>query len=181
MMRDKVKGKGAVFLDRDGVVNKVLIRDGKVYSPRALEEFNWEIGVQEAIRRLKEMRFMVIVVTNQPDIARGKISQNILDAMTEKIYSTLSVDAVLVCPHDDRDECTCRKPKAGMILEAIKKWDIDCQSSFVIGDSWKDMVAGQAAGCTTILLDRFYNQETECDHKVGSLEEAANLIIKTKL
>lgn len=181
MMKNKLKGKGAVFLDRDGVVNKVLIVDGKVYSPRALEYFHWEIGIQDAIRKLKDMRFMVIVVTNQPDIARGNMSQYSLDAMTNKIYSTLSVDAVLVCPHDDRDECTCRKPKAGMILEAIKKWDIDCQSSFVIGDSWKDMVAGQAAGCTTILLDRFYNQETECDHKVGSLEEAANLIIKTKL
>lgn len=163
-------------MDRDGVINRVLIRDGKVYSPRTLEEFEWEDGIEEAVKRLKEQGLIIIVVTNQPDIARGKMDQEDLKAMTAMINERLSVDAVSICPHDDRDECLCRKPKAGMLLEAGKQWGIDFRRSFMIGDSWKDMGAGQLSGCKTILLDRFYNQGVECDYRVQNLEEAVEVI-----
>ncbi len=172
-----VSGHKAVFLDRDGIINKVLIKDGKPFSPRTMQEFEWEEGVRKAIKKLKDHGFLVIVVTNQPDIAREKMSHEALEAMTNKLYSTLHVDAVLICPHDDKDGCSCRKPNAGMLLEATKKWRIDCQRSFMIGDGWKDMGAGRAAGCTNIMLDRTYNQEVDCDYRIKSLAEAVDIII----
>ena len=115
------KSRKAVFLDRDGIINKVLIREGRVCSPRTIDEFEWVDGINEAIKRLKDKGFKIIVVTNQPDVARGKIAKEILMAMTELIYSTLAVDAVFVCPHDDADGCNCRKPSPGLILEASRQ------------------------------------------------------------
>lgn len=167
-----------VFLDRDGVINKVVMRKGNPFSPRNINEFEWTDGVKESIERLKEHNFLVVIVTNQPDIARGKMSRESLDAMTEMIYSSMLVDAIWICPHDDVDACSCRKPKPGMLLEAAKRWGIDRSRSFMIGDSWKDMEAGQAAGCTTILLDRAYNQGVTCNHRLPSLKEAVGLILK---
>ena len=169
-----------VFLDRDGVVNKVVMRNGRPFSPRTINEFEWTDGVKEYIERLKEHEFLIIVVTNQPDIAKGRLSRETLDAMTELIYSHLPVDSVWICPHDDGDNCDCRKPKPGMLLEAAKRWGIDCSHSFVVGDSWKDMEAGRAAGCTSIILDRTYNQAVTCDHRLPNLKEAVRLILKVK-
>jgi N-acetyl-alpha-D-muramate 1-phosphate uridylyltransferase len=166
-----------VFLDRDGVINRVVMRDGSPCSPRTIEEFQWEDGVKEAVDKLRQLGLTVIVVTNQPDIARGKMARSELDAMTERIYSSLRVHSVCICPHDDADGCRCRKPQPGMLLDAAKIWGIDCQGSFIIGDSWKDMEAGRAAGCRTILLDRPYNREASCEHRVRGLEQAVKLII----
>ena len=170
--------RGGVFLDRDGVINKVVMRNGRPFSPRTINEFEWTDGVKEYIERLKEHEFLIIVVTNQPDIARGKMSRESLDGMTEMIYSAMPVDAIWICPHDDADGCSCRKPKPGMLLEAAKRWSIDCSRSFIIGDSWKDMEAGRAAGCTTIILDRAYNQGVTCIHRLPGLKEAVGLILK---
>ena len=91
---------------------------------------------------LKDQGFLTVVVTNQPDIARGKMRQSVLNTMTERLYGELRVDDVRVCPHDDGDLCHCRKPKPGMILDAVEKWGIECSCSFLVGDSWKDMGAG---------------------------------------
>ncbi len=169
-----------VFLDRDGVINKVIMRNGSPASPRTVGEFEWEEGMKDLIVKLKDHGFPLIIVTNQPDIARGKMSQETLDFMTGKIFSTLPVDDIIICPHDDMDDCGCRKPKPGMLQASAKVWGIDCSRSFIIGDSWKDMDAGKAAGCTTILLDRPYNQEAACDYRLAGLNESAELIIKLK-
>ena len=171
----------AVFLDRDGVINRIIMRAGKPCSPRTIQDFEWEDGVKDAIEQIKERRFIVIVVTNQPDIARGKMPVDTLDAMTQKIYSEITVDAVMICPHDDIDECSCRKPKPGMLLDAAKMWSIDCGQSFMIGDTWKDTEAGYSAGCSTILLDREYNRDVSCDHRAANLEEAVKFIVKSNL
>jgi len=171
------KNRKAVFLDRDGIINKVFIREGKICSPRTMNEFEWVDDINEAIKRFKDNGFKIIVVTNQPDVARGKIAKEILTAMTDLIYTTLTVDAVLVCPHDDADGCNCRKPSPGLILEASRQWDVDCRKSFMIGDSWKDMDAGKAAGCTTILIDQYYNQGAKGDHHVKDLKEAVEIIV----
>lgn len=171
----------AVFLDRDGVINRVIMRDGKPCSPRNVQEFEWEDGIADGIKRLKEEGLIVIVVTNQPDISRRKMHADTLDAMTKRVYSDIPVDDVWLCPHDDIDDCDCRKPKAGLLLEAAKMWGIDCTRSFMIGDSWRDTEAGNSAGCITILLDREYNQEVDCDYRVGNLNEAIELIIKSEL
>jgi D-glycero-D-manno-heptose 1,7-bisphosphate phosphatase len=167
----------AVFFDRDGVINRVLIHDGKPFSPRNLEEFVFNEGIQEAVPKLKDRGYKIIIITNQPDLARGKISQQTLDSMTQKIRGEIPVDDIFVCPHDDHHECSCRKPKPGLILAAAEKWGLDLSASYFIGDTWKDTEAGRAAGCQTILIDAVYNQDVACDFRVQSLSEAASLIL----
>jgi D-glycero-D-manno-heptose 1,7-bisphosphate phosphatase len=167
----------AVFLDRDGVINQIILRKGKVCSPRTLGEFCWEEGVREALQRLKENGFLLIVVTNQPDVARRRMPRAALRAMTDRIYATLPVDAVFVCPHDDHHRCDCRKPKPGMLFKAGQTWNIDYRRSYMVGDSWKDMQAGETAGCRTILLDRFYNPEVKSHYRVANLADAVRVIL----
>ncbi len=166
----------AIFLDRDGVINKVVLRDGKPYSPRKLDEFVFNDGIREVVHKMKELGYKVFVASNQPDVARGEISQDTLDLMTQKMRFELPLDDVYICPHDDHHDCSCRKPKPGMLIQAAEKWRIDLRSSFLIGDTWKDIEAGKAAGCKAILLDAPYNQETGCDSRVQSLREAVALI-----
>ena len=170
-------GRRAVFLDRDGVLNRVVMRNGIPCSPRSLDDFEWEDGAADVVDTLKREGFFTVVVTNQPDIARGKLLQVVLDTMTKRLYEELCVDGIQVCPHDDGDLCHCRKPKPGMILDAVERWEIGCAQSFIIGDSWKDMEAGRIAGCKTILLDRTYNQGVMCDYRLANLREAVAVII----
>jgi D-glycero-D-manno-heptose 1,7-bisphosphate phosphatase len=167
----------AVFLDRDGVINKVILCDGKPYSPRKYDEFVLNDGIREAVCKMKELGYKILVVSNQPDVARGEITQGILDLMTQKMRWELSVDEIYICPHDDPHGCSCRKPKPGMLIQAAEKWKIDLASSFLIGDTWKDIEAGKAAGCRTILLDAPYNQDVQCDFRVNSLSEAVSVIL----
>lgn len=168
----------AVFLDRDGVINKPIVRDGKAFSPRSKDEFKFIDGVAQAVKSFKDADLTVIVVTNQPDIARNRLSWSDLEWMTKKVMTETLVDDVLVCPHDDYDNCHCRKPKPGMLLDAAAKWNIDLSRSYMIGDSWKDIEAGENAGCCSILIDAVYNQEVFCDFQVKNLTDAANLIIR---
>ena len=167
----------AVFLDRDGVINKVILWDGKPYSPRKYDEFVLNDGIRDAVCKMKELGYKTLVVSNQPDLARGKITQGVLDLMTERMCGEIPIDNVYICPHDDIHQCSCRKPKPGMLLEAASRWEIDLSSSFIVGDTWKDMQAGKAAGCKTILLDALYNQDVQCDIRVKSLSEAVSVIL----
>lgn len=169
----------AVFLDRDGVINKVVFRDNRPASPRSLEEFVFNDGIQQATRKLKDYGFRIIVVSNQPDLARGEIKKGVSDLMTQKIRWEILIDDVFICPHDDTDQCPCRKPKPGMLLEAASRWKIDLPSSFLIGDTWKDIEAGKAAGCKAIMLDAPYNQDVQCDFRAKSLSEAVDVIINS--
>jgi len=171
----KVKHR-AVFLDRDGVINKVILRDGKPYSPKKVEEFVLSDGIREAIFRLKEAGYKILIISNQPDLARGEITQGVLDTMTQKVKSEIPIDDVYICPHDDVHQCSCRKPKPGMLIQAAKEWNIDLVTSFLIGDTWKDMEAGKAAGCKTILLDAPYNQDVKCDFRIKSISECVGII-----
>lgn len=170
--------KRAVFLDRDGVINKIVFREGQPESPRSLEEFVMNDGIRETARKLKDAGFRVIVVSNQPDVARGRMTQGTLDLMNQRLACEIPVDGIYVCPHDDSQQCTCRKPKPGMLMKAALEWNIDLSSSFMIGDTWKDMEAGKAAGCKTILLNTPYNRDIQSDFSVKSLKEAADLIIQ---
>jgi D-glycero-D-manno-heptose 1,7-bisphosphate phosphatase len=155
----------AVFLDRDGVLNRSVYRDGVSSPPISLDEFELLPGVREAVDQLKNAGYVLVVVTNQPDIARGTQVASVVDAMNEVIQRELGVDAVLVCPHDDVDDCACRKPKPGLLLEAIERFDIDRDRSFMVGDRWRDVAAGRAAGCRTI--------------QVGSLDEGSQSVAAT--
>lgn len=170
----------AVFLDRDGVLNELVMREGKRVSPRRLEDFHVVEGADDAVRRLREAGLLVFVVTNQPDVARGHLARRDSTRMFQLLDKVLDVDEVAICPHDDAAGCDCRKPKPGMLLAIAERWNVDLRRSFVVGDSWKDVEAGRRAGCRTILLDRGREEACVPDRVVATLLDAV-LAIETEL
>ena len=170
----------AVFLDRDGVVNRAILREGKPYPPTTLSDLRLLPGVREACRKLREAGFALILITNQPDIARGSISAQQVADMHVRLQRYLQLDDIQVCPHDDAAQCDCRKPKPGLLLQAAQKWDIDLAASFVVGDRWRDVEAGQRAGCRPIFVDYGYLEQRPIGPylRVNSLREAANWIVR---
>lgn len=175
----------AVFLDRDGVINRTIIRGRKPYPPANLEELVIFPGTFEAVQSLHSFGFRVIVVTNQPDVAKGIQSKAMVESIHGIIRQQLQVDDIKVCYHIDEDDCLCRKPKPGMILNAAQEYNIDLSKSYVIGDRWRDIEAGKAAKCKTILVrpEISYKepQAKGADAVVDSLVEAAAFIIKNSV
>ncbi len=169
----------AVFLDRDGVINANLERNGRPVAPTHLTEFRILPGVEDAARRLKAAGFLLVVVTNQPDVANGLTPRATVDAMHDEVRRRLPVDDIAVCYHVDGDDCACRKPRPGMILNAAERHGIDLAASWLVGDRWRDVHAGHAAGCRTIFVDYGYPQDQPAapDKVVTSLAEAAEFIL----
>jgi D-glycero-D-manno-heptose 1,7-bisphosphate phosphatase len=174
----KNKRKKAVFLDRDGIINQVVYHKevNKPSSPWKIEEFKLISGINKYLEELKKLGFLLFVISNQPDINRGNIKRGTTEEINKIIYEKYPIDGIMVCPHDDKDNCSCRKPKPGMILDLSKKWDVDLKKSYLIGDSWKDIKAGKNAGVKSILLDTKYNQGTDSEYKVKDLKSAIELI-----
>jgi len=168
----------AIFLDRDGVINQPILRNGlnKPIAPWSMDEFKLCEGIKNPLKQLANNKYRLFVVTNQPDISKEIIDASLVEKMNEIIRDTLPVDEIAYCPHEDYHECNCRKPKPGMILELSDKWNIDLEKSFMIGDGWKDIQAGESAGCKTILLDKDYNKGVNADFHVRSLIEAVKII-----
>jgi D-glycero-D-manno-heptose 1,7-bisphosphate phosphatase len=153
----------AVFLDRDGVLNEVTIRDGIPVPPPSADAMELIEGVEEACARLRELGFVLVVITNQPDIARGAQTRDEVDRMHALLRRRLPLDEIIVCPHDDRDGCACRKPKPGMILDAAGRLGLDLDRSFSVGDRWRDVEAAQRAGVRSIFVERHYGQRPAVD------------------
>ena len=170
----------AVFLDRDGVLNQTVLRDRRAVSPRALGEFHVLPGAREAVEALQQAGLLVVVVTNQPDVARGTLARVELERMHARLLRRVPIDAIYTCPHDDRDACACRKPKPGLLEQASRAWNVTLAESFLVGDSWKDVAAGKAAGCTTILVApaAALPCEVEPDFVARDLPAAAALILE---
>ena len=170
----------AVFLDRDGVINEVNIKNGLPFSPNSLDDLSIFPGVKEAIIKLKKLNFICLVVTNQPDVSRGKITKEEVIKINQFIINETNVDEFFICYHDDLDNCNCRKPKPGLLLNAAKKWNIDFKSSYLIGDRWRDINAGNAVGCNTIFLDYGYNdiKPQKPNFVTDSLIKASEIIEK---
>jgi D-glycero-D-manno-heptose 1,7-bisphosphate phosphatase len=168
----------AVFLDRDGVINRATIRDGRPHPPATVDEFELLPGVPEALRRLKAEEYLLIVVTNQPDVARGLVRRETVDAIHARLAAALPVDDIRCCDHDDGDGCSCRKPRPGMLLDAAAAHGVDLGASVMVGDRWRDVEAGRRAGCATVLVDYAYAEPGAApDAVVGSLLEAADWIL----
>ena len=169
----------AVFLDRDGVLNRSAVRDGHPFAPTSLEEFQLLPGVVEAVSQLRAAGFRLIVVTNQPEVATGKLPRAVLEQMHERLRAWLPLDDIKVCPHLEADACECRKPKPGMLLVAAREQGLDLGRSFMVGDRWRDVSAGRAAGCRTIFVDYGYAESlaTPPDFVVTSLLEASRIIL----
>lgn len=169
----------AVFLDRDGVINRTVVRDGKPYPPESVEDVELLPGVAAALGRLKAAGYLLIVVTNQPDVARGVQSRAAVEAIHARLASALPIDDFRACYHDDGDACACRKPKPGLLLDAARAHGVDLSASVMVGDRWRDIEAGRLAGCASVFLDYGY-AERKPDRPnavVSSLEEAAAWII----
>ena len=169
----------AVFLDRDGVLVRAPVVDGRPHSIRRVEELELEDGAFAACAALRAAGFLLVVVTNQPEIARGNVSRAAVDTIHARLRELLPLDDVRVCPHDDADGCACRKPKPGLLLDAAREHGIELERSFMVGDRWKDIEAGRNAGCTTVFLNREYS-EAMPDHPdvtVRDLGEAVDWIL----
>jgi D-glycero-D-manno-heptose 1,7-bisphosphate phosphatase len=168
--------KHAVFFDRDGVLNEPVVRDGKPYPPASADDLVLCEGAASALDDLRQLGFALVCITNQPDIARGTVSVETLDAINARLMAALPLDALYVCRHDDADNCACRKPKPGLIYQAAAELDVDPAASYLVGDRWRDIEAGAAARCRTVLVDRGYQERASSvppNARVTSIAEAA--------
>lgn len=170
----------AVFLDRDGVLNAPFMRAGVPRPPRSPSELVVLPGVEEACSSLRAAGRLLIMTTNQPEIARGTLSRHSVDAINQRLRARLLLDDVILCPHDDDDRCTCRKPGDGMLRAAADRWALDLGASYMVGDRWRDIEAGRRAGCVTIHVDRHYHERPPHapDFVVSNLSEAAEVILR---
>ena len=169
----------AVFLDRDGVINKALVRDGKPYPPQTPADFVILEGVPEACRLLKRLGYLLIVATNQPDVGRGTLRREIVEEIHASLARELNLDRIEVCyDAGGLEPSACRKPAPGMLLNAARLLNVALKESWMIGDRWRDIDCGAAAGCRTIFIDHGYSEQLRCrpDYRVSSLLEAAHLI-----
>jgi D-glycero-D-manno-heptose 1,7-bisphosphate phosphatase len=172
-----VTGGPAVFLDRDGVINKGIVRNGTPHPPDTVDELEILPGVPAALRRLKAAGFALVVVTNQPDVARGRQTVQVVEAIHRALAQQLPIDEFRVCFHDDGDGCECRKPKPGLLTRAPL---YDMARSFMVGDRWRDIEAGRRAGCrAAILIEYGYDEVLSAapDVRLRSLSEAADWIL----
>ena len=170
----------AVFLDRDGVLNRVYVRDGKSYAPRNIKDFILLPYAVPSVKKLREAGYLVIVVTNQPDINNGLITRENVDKMHIQLKRKTLVNEIFLCPHSREENCGCRKPKAGMLIEAANLFHINLRKSFMIGDRASDIAAGLEAGCRTIFINRKYNETAPVTQEITflSIKSATNYIIK---
>jgi len=171
----------AVFLDRDGVLNEAVLRDGRPYPPSGLNELIIVPDAKASLERLKRQGFLLLVVTNQPDVRRGTSTEADVEKINQYLAANLPLDEFFSCYHDDSDRCDCRKPLPGLFTKAAAKHRVDLPKSYMIGDRWRDIDAGSAAGCRTVLIDRHYNEpkpEAKPDCVVESLAQACDWILR---
>jgi len=176
-----MKLRRAVFLDRDGVLNEPVLRDGRPYPPSGLPETVIVPEAKTSLAKLKQRDFLLLVVTNQPDVRRGTSTQAQVENINQYLAENLPLDDFFTCYHDDSDHCDCRKPLPGLLVKAASKYGVDLANSYMIGDRWRDIDAGSAAGCRTILIDRHYDErkpEAKPDLIVESLREACDWILR---
>jgi D-glycero-D-manno-heptose 1,7-bisphosphate phosphatase len=174
-----VANNKAVFLDRDGVLNAPEIRNGRTYAPTSIDAFRILPGAIEAVQKLHDAGYFTIVVTNQPDLTTGKVDAQTVAAFHQCLQAAMPLDDIMICPHVNEDNCECRKPKPGLLIQAAEKHEIDLAQSFLVGDLWRDIDAAHAAGCTSYFVDYGYDEplRQEPNYIVRDLLEASRLII----
>ena len=170
--------KIGVFIERDGVLNKVRLDRQHQVSPMTLPEFKVNQSVAPALKKLRTAGFTVIVTTNQPGVSRGYLSRRELDLMHDILRRALPIDDIFLCPHDEADHCPCRKPKPGLLTEAKFKWQLDFDRSFVISDKWQDAEAARACGCTSLLLQSPWIGSVHHDFIMPNLASAVDKILQ---
>ena len=167
----------AAFLDRDGVLVETLVRDGRAHAAVTLAQFRICPEAREQVGRLRAVGLRPIVFTNQPEVARGTLSPETLEIMHARLRETVGVDDILVCVHTDGEGCACRKPRPGMLEAAARTWGLDLTASFMVGDRWRDIDAGRAVGCYTVLIERPYSECRVADARVADLAGALDAVL----
>jgi D-glycero-D-manno-heptose 1,7-bisphosphate phosphatase len=168
----------AIFLDRDGVINRAVIRDGKPYPPASVDDVEVPADVRPALERLRSAGYRLVVVTNQPDVARGHQRRDVVEAINASLAARLPIDEFRVCYHDDADGCSCRKPRPGLLMQSPR---LDVPHSVIVGDRWRDIEAGRRAGVrAAVLVDNGSGEPCDVspDVRVASLAEAAEWILR---
>lgn len=174
-------GSPAVFLDRDGVIDRAIVRDGRPFPPSRVEDLQLLPGTIASAQALAKAGYVLIGITNQPDVARGTQSREGVALINACIQARLPVREVMVCYHDDADHCECRKPMPGLIFQAEHKYSLDLSRSWMVGDRWKDIAAGQAAGLKTIFVDYHYSERYQGPPPTYIIEDTrsiAQIILK---
>lgn len=173
----------AVFFDRDGVLNRAFIVEGKPHPPSGLDEFELIPGVLESCRQLKQAGYVLVVATNQPDVGRGTLAKKTVERMHERLLKELPLDRIEICYHSGLSgpDCECRKPKPGMLLDAARELEVDLKQSWMIGDRHKDMECGELAGCRTILIGSGYGEEIKVkpNFTAETIMEAVTIILNS--
>jgi len=169
--------KAAVFLERDGVINEAKAVNGHQEFPRHMEEFHVRNDVLRCLEQLKQVGFLLIVTTNQPGLADGRLCRSEFDLMHTMLMRALPLDDILTCPHAENDNCHCHKPEAGLFEEAKFKWNLDMDLSFVVSDKWQDAAAAHLAGCTSVLIKSPLNGSSHHDFITEDLQSAVDKIL----
>ncbi len=169
-----------VFLDRDGTLIRAFERDGVSIPPASQDQLELLPGVPRALDRLRTAGFALIVVTNQPDVARGTQTRDMVEAINTRLSELVALDLILTCFHDDSDDCVCRKPRPGLLVDGAGQLGLHLAQSYMVGDRWRDILAGQRAGCSTVLLRNSLDgaDRVEPDFEVADLSEAAEIILQ---
>jgi len=168
-------GSPAVFLDRDGIINRAIVREGHPYPPGGVEELELLPGTIASVENLVTAGYMIFGISNQPDVARGIQSREMVELINAFIQARLPIREILVCYHDSADQCECRKPKPGLIFQAAEKYALDLSRSWIVGDRWQDIAAGQAAGLKTIFLDYHYSEPYQGSPATYTIEDTFSL------
>lgn len=168
------KKNRAFFLDRDGVINKSLLKKGKPLAPREFKQFKIIKNVDKSLIFLKKQGFKNIIITNQPDIKKGLIKNSTSKRINKEIKKKLQIDDIFICKHTDEDNCNCRKPKTGLIKKAKKKWNIDLKKSYLIGDRWRDIFLANKLKINCFYIDKNYKERKpkKYNYKVKNLYAA---------
>jgi D-glycero-D-manno-heptose 1,7-bisphosphate phosphatase len=172
--------KLGVFIERDGVLNRIRVERQYQVSPLTLQDFEVKTEAVPLLKRLKAAGLVVIATTNQPGLSRGYQSRGELDRMHELLRRTFALDDILVCPHDETDRCPCRKPQPGLLIEAAFKWHLNLDHSFVISDKWPDAEAARTVGCTSLLVKSPWLGNVHRDFVVPDLAGAVDKILALK-
>ena len=172
--------KAAVFIERDGVLNQVRVERQNQVNPLTLEDFRVTREAAPLLKRLKDAGLLLMATTNQPGLSRGYLSRRELDRMHELLRATFALDDLLVCPHDEADGCSCRRPKPGLLVEAGFKWRLSLDHCFVISDKWQDAEAARAAGCTSLLLQSPWNGKAHRDLVLPDLAAVVDKLLQLR-
>jgi D-glycero-D-manno-heptose 1,7-bisphosphate phosphatase len=167
----------AVFFDRDGVLNLVRLTDGRPKAPLSLVDFEIDGAAPGAVQAVRDAGFFTFVATNQPELATGELAPATLDAMHAQLSASMPFHAIYVCPHRDADGCACHKPRPGLLERAREEWDLDLTRSYLIGDRWRDIGAGAAVGCETVLLSRPYSGDCQPTYAATDINDAVTWIL----